>query len=194
MKRGSRKRARQDVIVDTYKTGDIPSWNAEYILYKRFKAFTQRSSYNSDESNNDDEVTPKTTSQHAIQERNWWTTKTKHNKPNAKNDHPNSSDPKSDSNKFHNIGCEIWNKSRAEWKSYKKQRDASAAVGDTAAAITNTAVDPGRSKANSKQTHYKTSELVEGLSNLSREFVLPEVMNLRDLIEVYVDIWENSHE
>eukprot|EP00956_Cyclotella_meneghiniana_P003788 scaffold4598_cov73-Cyclotella_meneghiniana.AAC.7 len=181
MKRGSRKRTRQDVIDDTYKTDDaVPSWNAEYILHKRFKTTTQRTRNNSDESNNDDDVTPTTTSQHAIQERYWW-----------KNDHPNSSCPKSDNNEFNNIGYEIWNASRAEWKSYKKQRDTPAVVGDTAATISTTAVDPSRSKANSKQTTYKTSELVQGLTNLSREFALPQVMNLKDLIEVYVDIWEN---
>ena len=37
-------------------------------------------------------------------------------------------------------------------------------------------------------------ELVRGLANVTREYLLPKPMNLADLIEVYVDIWDNSHE
>jgi hypothetical protein len=37
-------------------------------------------------------------------------------------------------------------------------------------------------------------ELVRGITNVTREYELPRPMNLRDLIEVYVDVWENSSE
>eukprot|EP00804_Cyclotella_cryptica_P001495 CCRYP_003724-RA/>CCRYP_003724-RA protein AED:0.30 eAED:0.30 QI:0/-1/0/1/-1/1/1/0/556 len=121
---------------------------------------------------------------------------------------------------FYNVGLSIWDQSRAEWKSYKRNADTAlcpSPSGDsstTAASTTpqsyngaefsgNQNVElhssPGSTSCRLNNceralTHAQYKELVQGITNVTREYQLPKPMNLADLIEVYVDVWDCGHE
>lgn len=105
--------------------------------------------------------------------------------------------------KFYNIGLHVWNTSRAQWTSYKSSSTPNNTTALTASSCSDSsmseATTPGKSgivmpRYQRSLTSNQYRELVRGLANVTREYLLPKPMNLADLIEVYVDIWDNSHE
>lgn len=109
---------------------------------------------------------------------------------------------------FYNIGLHVWNESRAQWKNYKSDATAttttlaSSSCSDTS--MTNATTSTRRAKSSGaggaipkyqrSLTSSQYREMVRGLTNVTREYQLPKPMNLADLIEVYVDAWDNIHD
>lgn len=191
-------------------TNDLPPWKAECILSKRSRPQPSKRTCS--------DVTYEPS--WAIRENDWWGTTSnqldnipEHKASGIDDCHSDSSSTTGERQRkrtkriakcdksekqFYNIGLHTWNQTRAEWKSYKNATTASLAQSSCSDSSMTDATTQGklsdvpRCQRTLNSSQYR--ELVRGITNVTREYELSRPMNLRDLIEVYVDVWENSSE
>ena len=180
---------------NSYATlGQLPPWRAECILSKC------RSNHKSIAAGD------KINQNWRICETDWWTTDDRDNKMLEIQKNTNSTTTTGEreqkrskrtssttEKQFFNMGLHVWNESRSKWtrgSTHVYTAKTNSSCSDSS--VTDTTTLHNRKLLNPSSSQYR--ELMMGLTNVTREYMLPMTMNLADLINVYVDIWENSHE